>query len=243
MFWRWDGVTAAAQNSAEGDNALNVPTGSDVFQVPAHILPLKTPIHLHPACDIKSQRQYKIQDKAWQASIRQASVLVTAHFKVAWLLHVVFDCWRAPTCRVSSSPSHSVWLRTDQQWLGARRQAQEQFLQHPFPLQMPAAQALMLLLPLILLPAAPVRFLPFARSVTTFIMYSPDALSASKPWTPPPAPMRSHSLPDCMHPGHVPCCSSADACQQLSMAMGSPHALLDTPAAYRHAALLQTAIP
>jgi len=33
LFWRWDGVTAAVQDSAVGDNALNVATSSDVFQV------------------------------------------------------------------------------------------------------------------------------------------------------------------------------------------------------------------
>ncbi|CAL5228479.1 g11621 [Coccomyxa viridis] len=32
LFWRWDGVTAAVQDSAVGDNALNVATSSDVFQ-------------------------------------------------------------------------------------------------------------------------------------------------------------------------------------------------------------------
>ena len=92
------------------------------------------------------------------ASLHSASLYpVTAQFQM--LASLWFDCWHVPTCRVSLSPSHSVWLRTAQQWPGARRQAQEQFLQHPFPLQMPAAQALMLLRPLIPLPAAPVRFL------------------------------------------------------------------------------------
>ena len=33
LFWRWDGVTAAVQDSSVGDNALNVATSSDVFQV------------------------------------------------------------------------------------------------------------------------------------------------------------------------------------------------------------------
>ena len=162
MFWRWDGVTAAAQNSAEGDNALNVPTGSDVFQVPAHSLLPKTPMCLHPACRVESlgHPEHASQPGQGLASSHSASLYpVTAHFCNAWLLYVVFDCWHVPTCRVSSSPSHSAWLRTDQQWPGARRQAQELFLQHLFPLQTPAAQALMLSRPLIPLPAAPVRFL------------------------------------------------------------------------------------
>ena len=38
LFWRWDGVTAAVQDSSVGDNALNVATTSDVFQVDLHIL-------------------------------------------------------------------------------------------------------------------------------------------------------------------------------------------------------------
>ena len=33
LFWRWDGVTAAVQDSSVGDNALNVASSSDVFQV------------------------------------------------------------------------------------------------------------------------------------------------------------------------------------------------------------------
>ena len=36
LFWRWDGVTAAVQDSSVGDNALNVATSSDVFQVGLH---------------------------------------------------------------------------------------------------------------------------------------------------------------------------------------------------------------
>ncbi len=36
LFWRWDGVTAAVQDSSVGDNALNVATSSDVFQVGSH---------------------------------------------------------------------------------------------------------------------------------------------------------------------------------------------------------------
>ena len=37
LFWRWDGVTAAVQDSSVGDNALNVASSSDVFQVGSRI--------------------------------------------------------------------------------------------------------------------------------------------------------------------------------------------------------------
>ena len=81
MFWRWDGVTAAAQNSAEGDNALNVPTGSDVFQVPAHSLlptPPPPPRTFTPNVGLSllgTPNMQASQDKAWRAYIQQASIL------------------------------------------------------------------------------------------------------------------------------------------------------------------------
>ena len=49
LFWRWDGVTAAVQDSSVGDNALNVATSSDVFQV---ALRIKSLCGLSPALGI-----------------------------------------------------------------------------------------------------------------------------------------------------------------------------------------------
>ncbi len=53
LFWRWDGVTAAVQDSTVGDNALNVATSSDVFQVILFIV-IVCSVHHLLACKCSS---------------------------------------------------------------------------------------------------------------------------------------------------------------------------------------------
>ena len=117
LFWRWDGVTAAVQDSAVGDNALNVATSSDVFQVTSLVM-IGCNVHHLLACKCLSD-SVSLRKQGTTQPRMSGAVVFTCNHAAAELhnqpaasyqafLQPPGSDWAASSWMHSHGPRHSV---------------------------------------------------------------------------------------------------------------------------------------